>query len=237
MPISAANLALTPEPTAVDVTLLSQSTTSGRALDAPADSSQRGLTAPALLATQPGLTPIPSGTPGPSTTPVATRTATLTPTPSTTPTATPFGTPPPTATPTPATGNVVQDALTALNNYRVQSGRAPLQVQPNLMAAAQSYARLMADNNWFYCGCDLHTGPDGSQPEGRIARAGYPGRFKGEAISGGQATGRDVINAWLNSPLHAAILLEVNASEVGIGYVAKPGDLYGHYWVLVTGNP
>jgi uncharacterized protein YkwD len=95
----------------------------------------------------------------------------------------------------------------------------------------------MADNNWFYCGCDFHTGPDGSQPDQRAYRAGYTGHWKGEAIAGGQSSGQAAVNTWLNSPPHAAIVLDPNSTDVGIGYYYKAGDLYGHYWVLMTGAP
>jgi uncharacterized protein YkwD len=128
-------------------------------------------------------------------------------------------------------------ALAILNKYRTDSGRPALRMDANLALAATSYAKQMADANWFTCGCDFHSGPDGSQPDQRAARAGYGGRWKGEAIAGGQSTPRDAINTWLNSPPHAAIILDPNAVDVGIGYYYKPGDLYGHYWVLTTGSP
>lgn len=231
VPISEANLALTPEPTTVGVTLFGQAAIAGRSLDSVAAIAQPGAAAAPVLSPQPSLTPLSTATPGPS------RTPTNTPLPTQTPTPTPFGTPPPTPTATPNTSNLVGDALSVLNRYRTDSGRNALRADPALMSAAAAYARQMADANWFYCGCDLHSGPDGSQPENRIARAGYGGRFRGEAIAGGQASGQDAIVTWLNSPPHAAIVLDPNAVDVGIGYYFKPGDLYGHYWVLVVGRP
>ena len=182
VPISAADLTLTPEtsPTPeVALVAVSSRLVDGdaalRPLGAPASSSPL----PALTA-KPSASPAASGTAGPSSTP------TITPTSTSTPTATPFGTPPPTATPTPATGSIADQALAILNKYRTDSGRPPLRVNAALAAAANTYAKVMADNNWFYCGCDLHTGPDGSQPDQRVYRAGYTGQWKGEAIAGGQ---------------------------------------------------
>jgi uncharacterized protein YkwD len=105
------------------------------------------------------------------------------------------------------------------------------------MNAAVAYAQKMAAANWFTCGCDFHTGPDGSQPEQRIAAAGYGGRFKGEAIAGGQGDPQGALNGWLASPAHASIVLDSSAVDIGIGYYYSPTAAYGHFWVLITGAP
>jgi uncharacterized protein YkwD len=41
----------------------------------------------------------------------------------------------------------------------------------------------------------------------------------------------------LGSSAHAAILLNPSSVAVGVGYFYQPGSRYGHYWVIVTGNP
>lgn len=238
VPISAADLALTPEPTVVDITLLSESATAGLALgaDAPANAAIRSLSASGLTP-QPSIAPLSSATPGAaerSATPALT--ATVSPTPTATSTSTPFGTPPPTATPTPNTAAFGSQAAAILNKYRTDSGRAALTVDPALSAAAAAYARHLAETNRIYCGCDFHVGADGSQPEARMRAAGYAGSFAGEAITAGQGQPAEAINAWLVSPAHAAIVLSTQATTVGIGYFYKPGDTYSHYWVLITGK-
>ena len=138
-------------------------------------------------------------------------------------------------------GDLPAQALQILNAYRTSNDRAALTPNANLAAAASSYARLMADTSWFVDYVryvrDPHDGPDGSSPQSRIAASGYTGRFRGEALAGGQASARDAIDVWLRSPAHLAILVDAAAVEVGIGYYYRPGDLYGHYWVLVTGVP
>ena len=231
VPISAADLTLTPEASSTPEVLVAASS---RILGG--DSAVRAPTAPsALLTPQPSSTPRAptspaSGTAGPTSSP--TPTGTLTPSPS----GTPFGTPAPTAT-APSAGALTAQALAILNKYRTDSGRPPLTVNAALAAAASGYAKQLADANWFNCGCDFHTGPDGSQPDQRVYRAGYSGLWKGEAIAGGQATAQDVINTWLNSPAHAAIILDPAAVDVGIGYYYKANDTFHHYWVLTTGVP
>jgi uncharacterized protein YkwD len=228
VPISAADLTLTPEatPETVDVTLFSQGAVSSQTgTSVQADPASRSLTALSALTPQPSLTPLASLTAGPS------RTPTLTPVPST---PTPQGTPAPTTTPPAISGDLAMQALAIVNKYRTDSGRAPLQVDAALMASAASYARVMAENSWFRSG-DPHTGPDGSQPEHRIARAGYGGRFGGETLTAGQGAASDAVYAWMISPAHAAIILSNAAVDVGIGHYYNPNDIYGHYWVLITG--
>jgi uncharacterized protein YkwD len=234
VPISAADLALTPEatPTAEESTVVAV-TSSSVGSNPSSDTSVRALSSTAI-------TPQASATAQTSGTARATSTAALSATQAGTATATrtptPAGTPLPTETPSRQPSDMAADALTILNKYRTDSGRQPLKLDPALVAAANAYAKTLADNNWFYCGCDFHTGPDGSQPDQRVYAAGYTGRWKGEAIAGGQSSGQQAITTWLNSPPHAAIVLDPNATEVGIGYFYKAGDLYGHYWVLTTGT-
>ena len=148
--------------------------------------------------------------------------------------ASPTSEPPP---PTPAAAVTAPadpgaEALAILNDYRTRQGLSPLRYEGSLAAAAANYARLMADNGWFG-----HDGPDGSTPQSRIAAAGYSGRFKGEALAGGQGSAAQVVNTWLNSPPHAAILLDPSAGEIGVGYAYNRADAYGHYWVVDTGTP
>lgn len=154
---------------------------------------------------------------------IAGSTATLTPAPS--------ATPPPAAT----AQELAAQAVQIINTYRASLGLRALTADPALAKAAADYAKLMADNNWWSCSCDVHRGPDGSSPGGRVAAAGFDGAFTGEALAGGQATAQDAVNTWLNSAPHRAILLNANATHVGIGYYYKAG-WPGHHWVLITGT-
>lgn len=137
----------------------------------------------------------------------------------------------PSATSTPATDPSAA-FLSLLNAYRTAIGRPPLAVNISLSAAAIAYAQYEGRTNSFG-----HTGTDGSVAETRIARAGYPGRFRGEALAAGQASADAALKTWINSPSHNAIISSADAVEVGIGYAYIPGSAYGHYWVLVTGMP
>ena len=145
------------------------------------------------------------------------------------------GTPDPAAAPVPTSTPATDPSaafLSLLNAYRAAIGRPPLAVNISLSAAAIAYAQYEGRTNSFG-----HTGIDGSVAETRIARSGYPGRFRGEALAAGQASADAALKTWINSPSHNAIIASADAVEVGIGYAYIPGSSYGHYWVLVTGIP
>ena len=186
----------------------------------------RALTVPAEIAT-PGaqdLTAMTAGTPDATTTPEPAVTVTPTPDPDTTPGAN--------GAATRSAAELTEEATAAVNQVRVRSGRGELQENATLAAAAETYARYMAEGNFF-----AHDGLDGSTPQGRLVTAGYTGRFRGEALAAGQSSGQTAVTTWLNSPAHAAIMLDQTAEEIGIGYFYSPGSFYGHYWVLVVGAP
>ncbi len=172
----------------------------------------------------------PTATAAASASPTATFSAFVTPAPSAT--ASLYATPVPPV----STGNMAADVIQILNSYRTSQGLPALRANATLSADAAAYARLMADYSWFLnYRSDPHTGPDGSSPESRAAASGYGGRWRGEALSAGQTSAQSAINTWLASPPHAAILLDSYAVEVGVGYYFRADDVYGHYWVLVSG--
>ena len=50
-----------------------------------------------------------------------------------------------------------------------------------------------------------------------------------ENIASGASTARDVVEGWMNSPVHRANVLGATFSELGVGY--WPGGDAGFYWV------
>lgn len=128
--------------------------------------------------------------------------------------------------------NLAEDLLAALNSLRASRGLPPLAASGPLNADAAAYTRYMGTANFFG-----HYGPDGSSPQSRMRAAGYTGSYKGEALSAGQPTVQEALNALLASPRHAPILLDPAARDVGTGYYYQPGSTYTHYWAIVTGIP
>jgi uncharacterized protein YkwD len=236
-PLSADELALTPSPSSSDTGTFGQPAVPLAAAAATVERGPSPVTAetgiaPAAATATATLVPIsraqPTATASPRP-PAATSTA-----PSSTPTP-----PPPSATavasaggPGPAGGAQAQQAIEIINRIRAQANLSQLAVSPVLMQAAQDYARLLGERNWWG-----HDGPDGSSPQARIARAGYSGYMKGEALSAGQNNAQAAVDAWMGSPAHRLIIYEPAAVEIGMGYFETSGASYCCYWVLVTGVP
>ncbi len=182
----------------------------------------------------PSVTAVASGTVSPTVSPSVTRTPSPTPAASVSPSASASAVPSATQPPAAAapSGDSASAAIALINQYRAANGRPPLVANGALNAAATSYAQLMGSTNSFG-----HTGVDGSIAETRIAKAGYRGSFKGEALAAGQSNADAAAKTWIASPAHNSIISDASAVEVGVGYASAPGSSYVHYWVLITGVP
>ncbi|HLI29153.1 MAG TPA: CAP domain-containing protein [Chloroflexota bacterium] len=130
-------------------------------------------------------------------------------------------------------GNVPEDIgrmAEAVNALRQQSGRAPLKLQPQLMAAAQWHAETMGQMRTL-----SHIGRGGTRVQDRMRLAGYETCGGGENIAfGALQTVDDVARGWYDSPGHRQILLDPEVREMGIGRAATPDGLT--YWVLDVGQ-
>jgi uncharacterized protein YkwD len=133
-----------------------------------------------------------------------------------------------------------RQVLVLVNAERAALGRPPLALDVRLGAAARRHAEDMRD------GCFLsHTGSDGSSAFARMADAGYAGGM-GEVAAAGSwpYPPQSVVNSWMNSAGHRAILVDSRARHLGMGYAARvPGcPLQGHgfqaggFWAGTTGN-
>ena len=121
-------------------------------------------------------------------------------------------------------------ALDSVNTLRSQARLAPLQLNAQLNAAAETHARDMSvqARPW-------HFGSDGSSPIERVARAGYTGRMKGELISETFESELETINAWMAERDTRAVLMDPEARDIGIAWYQEPnGKLW---WTFVTGAP
>ena len=149
------------------------------------------------------------------------------------PTATPTSpgpSPTPTPSPTPASDFETQ-VVQLINQERAAQGLPPLNIDSRLVQAARRHSQDMATNNFFD-----HIGSDGSTPGQRIREAGYNFVSAGETIAGGYPSPSSVVQGWMSSPPHRAILLG-DFVDVGVGYVYQPGSYYGHYWTANFASP
>jgi LysM repeat protein len=114
------------------------------------------------------------------------------------------------------------EVITAINNYRHQSGVHTLSENSILMSLAQTQCDYQAS-----IGTYSHTGPDGSTPTERAYAAGYgSGKkiFLSEIVyMGYQATIDDAMSWWKESPLHNRVMLDSQYLEIGAG-VTTDGD-------------
>jgi uncharacterized protein YkwD len=113
-----------------------------------------------------------------------------------------------------------------INAVRAIYGVPPLEADPALNGVAQSYAERMGKENFF-----AHVGPDGSDLQSRLQRAGYPYRAAAEnlGLAGGPIAAHFSIE---RSPGHRRNLIEGAYTRVGVGvaFVNRSGGAQ----VLVT---
>ncbi len=117
-----------------------------------------------------------------------------------------------------------QQVLDLTNQERAKNGLAPLQGNAELNYAADIYAELMSQKNYFG-----HTGPDGSTPRNRVNTVGFDAQIVGENIARGQTTPKQVVDAWMKSPGHRANILNPRYTQIGVGFDKN-------YWVQDFGS-
>jgi len=125
------------------------------------------------------------------------------------------------------------DLLAAVNSFRDARGLARLAVSDTLTFAAKWMATDMAVYDYF-----SHTSRDGRAPVQRMTDAGYPGpqTYTGENIAAGFASANEVLNGWINSPTHYAVLTNPNYRAIGVGRAYSDGSTYHSYWVMDVGG-
>ena len=124
-----------------------------------------------------------------------------------------------------------EQLLLYINEARRQFDLAPLNLVPELSSAAQEHTIDMA--RFGYTG---HTGADGSAPAERLLQVGYPRGYAGEATAWGFEYPHQAVEFWVNSPAHRRIILNANATDVGVGYSLDFNAPNVWYWTAEFGN-
>jgi uncharacterized protein YkwD len=107
--------------------------------------------------------------------------------------------------------------LQTMNSVRASHGLAPLRVDVRLVRAARGHSADMIRRQYFAHG----------SVAGRALAAGARGPLFGEDLAWTTAlTAQWVVNTWLNSPTHRAVLLRPGFKRVGIGI--SYGPFAGH---------
>src|ERR1700716_373488 len=119
------------------------------------------------------------------------------------------------------------DLLAQVNSFRASRGLSTLIVSDSLTLAAKWMATDMSARNYF-----AHTSLDGRSPTQRMADAGYPAfaTWAGEDLAAGYASAAEVLQGWINSPGHLAVLTNPAYRAIGIGRAYSGGSMYGWYW-------
>jgi len=114
-------------------------------------------------------------------------------------------------------------AISCLVNWaRAQDKRGRLTQRPALQRAAALKGKKVAS-----CGQFSHT-PCGTDVTATVRAAGYRYSTFGENLfagTWGQVSARDVLTAWLQSPLHRANVLHPSFRDLGAAPVRAPGLL------------
>lgn len=106
------------------------------------------------------------------------------------------------------------------NQLRAKKGLAPLQVDQNLMAAAQRRAEELV-------GRYSHTRPDGSE----VASLFYQNVGFGENISAGQSNAQLAMKSFEESKSHYSLIVNEKFTKTGVGLVYSQGSPLTYYWV------
>jgi len=125
----------------------------------------------------------------------------------------------------------LQEILDLVNAERIKEGLIELTPNYYLSNAAQRHASDISRHDYrgvLYVDPpptmeQMHTGTDGSQPAERILDAGYTQSWEsyivGENISSQSQPGvapADIVDSWMNSPLHRANILTPEYDEAGM---------------------
>jgi uncharacterized protein YkwD len=121
--------------------------------------------------------------------------------------------------------------LVNLERAAAEEELAPVVISPALSKIASDYACRMIVQGFFG-----HSDPMTGHGPGERAVAGkYSYYAVGENLAAGATTAAEVMQLWMDSPLHRAIILDPKWSEVGIAVRAGSDDSV--YWVQEFGDP
>jgi len=127
---------------------------------------------------------------------------------------------------------IEEEVAALINAERAVQGLPALETSGRLIAASRGHSQDMADEGFF-----SHVGSDGSTLSTRLFDQGYEYLCCGEIIAAGFPDGESVVNAWLGSSGHRAIILADNYTELGVGYVYSSSSPYGYYWTVDVASP
>ena len=113
--------------------------------------------------------------------------------------------------------------LCMINETRIANGVQPLRPNPLLERAAAAYTTSLLDGRFFSHHGDFAGHPHSSTPVGRLRQIGYVRSgyvwVVGEDLRWSTpetSSPADILETWLNSPIHRMYLLKPKFDEVGV---------------------
>ena len=122
------------------------------------------------------------------------------------------------------------EMLRLINENRRAHQLPPLTEVSSLTQAARRHARDMADHD-----LTSHIGTDGTNGGERIRQAGNAWTRWGESIGWEFRAARDMVNWWMNSSTHRAVILSPDMTDLGLGYAFNGSTRLQHAWVVTFG--
>ncbi|TFG67388.1 MAG: LysM peptidoglycan-binding domain-containing protein [Anaerolineales bacterium] len=137
-----------------------------------------------------------------------------------------------------AQAGTAYDLIASVNALRASMGLTPLEVDPILMAAAQSHSEYQASLGYW-----THEGPGGTRPRDRAAAAGYGGGatvFVSEnvAVMNTSANFETLIYSIWSDALHWNTMTNPSYTHAGAGVAISGNEVYYTLDVgYIAGNP
>jgi uncharacterized protein YkwD len=123
--------------------------------------------------------------------------------------------------------DIENEFIKLLNDERVKQGLNPIAKNDDLMILARMKAKDMSDKDYF-----AHYSPIYGYPGDMMRKYTDNIIFMGENIVAGTQTANDTFNAWMKSTEHKAIMMDKNATIMGIGVSM---DAKGNFrWSMIT---
>ncbi|MHB2168352.1 CAP domain-containing protein [Alsobacter sp. R-9] len=118
-----------------------------------------------------------------------------------------------------------QAAASLVNAHRARQGLAPVALDPQLSEQARRRAATVAETD---------TSTWGEVPKVSQAAATASAGMRRERVSAGYRTLAEAFSGWRDSPPHNAVMLEKQATRLGIAAVDRPGTKYRVYWAIIV---
>ena len=120
--------------------------------------------------------------------------------------------------------------LREVNEWRTYNGVPKLRMSRDLSAAAHHHAYYMSITD------DVDHTLDGYTWSENIYGFRYPDAFLGEDVAAGRQSAAGIVQLWIRSPEHNAVMLDPKYIRMGGGRVYNPNGYYKYYWVADFGS-